>query len=263
VLAPAAVTDTPLFVVEHVSRRYRLPRTSLFGPRRVLTAVDDVSFTLGREETLGVVGESGSGKTTLMKLLLGLEQPDSGSVTYLGQFLRREVQVVFQDPASALDPRMRVGDIITEPLHVLRIPGDHKARLAELLDAVGLSRAVASRYPHEFSGGQRQRIAIARALAPRPRVLIGDEPVSALDVSVRAQILNLLEDLRVGFQLTLILVSHDLSVVRHMTDRVLVMQHGHVVETGSTRAVFRAPQHAYTRLLLESIPRLRTQASRK
>jgi peptide/nickel transport system ATP-binding protein len=135
--------------------------------------------------------------------------------------------------------------------------------LKELLDAVGLPLGYARRYPHEFSGGQRQRIAIARALASHPRVLIGDEPVSALDVSVRAQILNLLEDLRVGFQLTLILVSHDLSVVRHMTDRVLVMQEGKVVEEGSTRQVFRAPQHPYTRLLLDSIPRLRTQASRK
>jgi peptide/nickel transport system ATP-binding protein len=252
-----------LFSVEHVSRRYALPRTRLFGPRRVLTAVDDVSFDLRREETLGVVGESGSGKTTLMKLLLGLEPPDTGSVTYRGQSLRREVQVVFQDPASALDPRMRVGDIILEPLRVLRIPGDHAARLRELLDAVGLPLAYARRYPHEFSGGQRQRIAIARALAPRPRVLIGDEPVSALDVSVRAQILNLLEDLRVGFHLTLILVSHDLSVVRHMTDRVLVMQQGRVVEAGPTVQVFRAPRHPYTRLLLDSIPRLKVQASRK
>jgi peptide/nickel transport system ATP-binding protein len=158
---------------------------------------------------------------------------------------------------------MRVGQIILEPLQVLRIGGDHQARLKELLDAVGLPLGYARRYPHEFSGGQRQRIAIARALASHPRVLIGDEPVSALDVSVRAQILNLLEDLRVGFQLTLILVSHDLSVVRHMTDRVLVMQEGKVVEEGSTRQVFRAPQHPYTRLLLDSIPRLRTQASRK
>jgi peptide/nickel transport system ATP-binding protein len=257
------VTREPLFVVDHVSRRYPLPRTSLFGPRRVLTAVDDVTFELDREETLGVVGESGSGKTTLMKLLLGLEKPDGGTVSYRGESLRREVQVVFQDPASALDPRMRVGEIITEPLTVLRIAGDHQARLAELLEAVGLPRAAARRYPHEFSGGQRQRIAIARALAPRPSVLIGDEPVSALDVSVRAQILNLLEDLRVGFQLTLILVSHDLSVVRHMTDRVLVMQGGRIVEQGATREVFRGPRHPYTQLLLESIPRLPTQASRR
>ncbi|HEY3061269.1 MAG TPA: ATP-binding cassette domain-containing protein [Chloroflexota bacterium] len=246
-----------LFRVEHVSRRYVLPRTRLFGPRATLTAVDDVSFVLAREETLGIVGESGSGKTTLMKLLLGLEPPDTGSVTYTGQSLRREVQVVFQDPGSALDPRMRVDDIILEPLRVLGIGGDRRARLRELLDAVGLPAASARRYAHEFSGGQRQRIAIARALAPHPRVLIGDEPVSALDVSVRAQILNLLEDLRVGFQLTLVLVSHDLSVVRHMTDRVLVMQNGRVVEEGPTHEVFRAPRHSYTRLLLDSIPRLK------
>ena len=251
-----------LFRVEHVTRRFLLPRTRLFAARRVLTAVDDVSFELRREETLGVVGESGSGKTTLMKLLLGLDRPDAGSVAYLGTSLRREVQVVFQDPASALDPRMRVGEIILEPLRVLRIQEDRQARLAELMEAVGLPRAYARRYPHEFSGGQRQRIAIARALAPRPRVLIGDEPVSALDVSVRAQILNLLEDLRVGFQLTLILVSHDLSVVRHMTDRVLVMQQGRIVEEGTTRDVFRAPRHPYTRLLLDSIPRLRRQTLR-
>ena len=248
-----------LFEVQHVTRRYALPRTTLFGPRRSTTAVDDVSFELAREETLGIVGESGSGKTTLMKLLLGLERPDAGIVHYLGGALHREVQIVFQDPASALDPRMRVDQIILEPLQVLRIGGDHRQRLAELMDAVGLPMAYARRYPHEFSGGQRQRIAIARALAPHPRVLIGDEPVSALDVSVRAQILNLLEDLRVNFQLTLILVSHDLSVVRHMTDRVLVMQHGRVVEEGRTRDVFRSPANAYTRLLLDSIPRLKAR----
>ncbi len=262
-LASVKLGAEPLFRVEHVSRRFLLPRTRLFGPRRAITAVDDVSVVLNREDTLGIVGESGSGKTTLVKLLLGLERPDSGRVTYTGQSLRREVQVVFQDPASALDPRMRVDDTILEPLRILRIEGDHRARLHELLDAVGLPRASAKRYPHEFSGGQRQRIAIARALAPRPRVLIGDEPVSALDVSVRAQILNLLEDLRVDFQLTLVLVSHDLSVVRHMTDRVVVIREGKIVEEGPTRDVFKAPQHAYTRLLLDSIPRLKTQASRR
>jgi peptide/nickel transport system ATP-binding protein len=246
-----------LFRVEHVTKSYRLPRTRLLAPAGRVVAVKDVSFELRQEETLGVVGESGSGKTTLMKLLLGLERPDSGSVTYMGHSLRREVQVVFQDPASALDPRMRVDQIVLEPLRVLGLSGDHRARLRELLDAVGLPRDAALRYPHEFSGGQRQRIAIARALAPRPRVLIGDEPVSALDVSVRAQILNLLEDLRVNFQLTLLLVSHDLSVVRQMTDRVLVMRAGEVVEEGFTKQIFRAPRHPYTRLLLDSIPRLR------
>jgi peptide/nickel transport system ATP-binding protein len=251
------VTTEALFRVEHATKRFALPRTRLVGPRPSTTAVDDVSFELRREETLGVVGESGSGKTTLMKLLLGLERADAGTVTYLGSSLRREVQVVFQDPASALDPRMRVDEIILEPLHVLRIGGDRRARLRELLEAVGLPQDAAQRYPHEFSGGQRQRIAIARALAPRPRVLIGDEPVSALDVSVRAQVLNLLEDLRVDFQLTLVLVSHDLSVVRHMCERLLVMRAGRIVEAGPTRDIFRAPQHPYTRLLLDSIPRLK------
>jgi len=257
------MTADVLFEVERVSKSFALPRTRLLGPRPMLTAVRDVSLILRREETVGVVGESGSGKTTLVKLLVGLEIPDSGSVRYFGKSLRHDVQVVFQDPASALDPRMRVDEIIIEPLHVLGIRGDRAARVRELLDAVGLPAASARRYPHEFSGGQRQRIAIARALAPHPRVLIGDEPVSALDVSVRAQILNLLEDLRVGFQLALVLVSHDLSVVRHMADRVLVMRAGEVVEEGVTREVFRNPRHAYTRLLLDSIPRLPAQASRK
>ena len=246
-----------VFRVEHLTKRYRLARTRLFAARTTLTAVDDVTFDLRQEETLGVVGESGSGKTTLMKLLLGLERPDSGGVTYFGESQRREVHVVFQDPVSALDPRMRVEDIILEPLRVLGIGGDRKARARELLEAVGLPTYAAQRYPHEFSGGQRQRIAIARALAPNPRVLIGDEPVSALDVSVRAQILNLLEELRAHFHLTLVLVSHDLSVVRHMSDRVLVMSRGKIVEQGATRDIFREPSHPYTRLLLESIPRLR------
>ena len=246
-----------LFDVQGLTKSYRLPRGSLWRAPRTVTAVRDVSFELFRGETLGVVGESGSGKTTLVRLMLGLERPDSGQAVYRGASLRREVQVVFQDPASALDPRMRVGDIILEPLRVMRLPGDRAARLAELLSAVGLAPRAARRYPHEFSGGQRQRIAIARALAPRPRVLLADEPVSALDVSVRAQILNLLEDLRVGYDLTLVLVSHDLSVVRHLSDRVLVMRGGEIVERGETRAIFRSPQHPYTRMLLESIPTLR------
>jgi peptide/nickel transport system ATP-binding protein len=252
-----------LFEVRGLTRSYRLPRTSLRRPPRVLAALRDVSFDLLRGESLGIVGESGSGKTTLLRLMLGLERPDAGHAIYRGASLRHEVQVVFQDPASALDPRMRVAAIVLEPLKVMRIPGEPTTRLEELLDAVGLPRAAARRYPHEFSGGQRQRIAIARALAPRPRVLLADEPVSALDVSVRAQILNLLEDLRVGYELTLVLVSHDLSVVRHMCDRVLVMSGGEVVEEGETRALFRAPRHPYTRTLLESIPRLGRRLPRR
>jgi ABC-type glutathione transport system ATPase component len=246
-----------LFEVRGLTRRYRLPRTALLRPPRVLTALRDVSLDVRGGESLGVVGESGSGKSTLLRLMLGLERPDAGTVVYRGGSLRREVQVVFQDPASALDPRMRVADIVLEPVRAMRLPGDRGATVAALLDAVGLPRAAAGRFPHEFSGGQRQRIAIARALAPRPRVLLADEPVSALDVSVRAQILNLLEDLRAGYDLTLVLVAHDLSVVRHMCDRVVVMHAGEVVESGDTRAIFRGPRHPYTRALLESIPTLR------
>jgi ABC-type glutathione transport system ATPase component len=251
------VSGEALFEVRGVSKRFRLPRASLLRRPGLVTAVDDVSFELNEGETLGVVGESGSGKTTLMRLMLGLEKPDQGQIEYRGGALRREVQAVFQDPVSALDPRMRVADIVLEPLRVLRLPGDRRARLSEMLEAVGLSPSAGRLYPHEFSGGQRQRIAIARALAPRPRVLLADEPVSALDVSVRAQILNLLEDLRLGFGLTLVLVSHDLSVVRQMSDRVLVMYGGRIVEASATRQLFRAPQHPYTRTLLDSVPRLK------
>jgi peptide/nickel transport system ATP-binding protein len=248
-----------LFEVRGLTRRYRMARTALLRPPRTLTALRDVSFDLVRGESLGIVGESGSGKSTLLRLMLGLERPDAGRAEYRGGSLRREVQVDFQDPASALDPRMRVADIVLEPVRVMRLPGDHAAVLRELLEAVGLPHAARRRFAHELSGGQRQRVAIARALAPRPRVLLADEPVSALDVSVRAQILNLLEDLRVGYDLTLVLVSHDLSVVRHMCDRVLVMRAGEVVEAGATRALFRDPGHPYTRELLESIPRLRNR----
>ena len=203
-----------------------------------------------------MVGESGSGKSTLVRLLLGLERPDSGTVSYRGPNLRRDVQVVFQDPVSSLDPRMRVRQIVEEPLRVMGSDGSRRARVDDLLEAVGLPAGSADRFPHEFSGGQRQRIAIARALAPRPRVLLADEPVSALDVSVRAQILNLLEDLRSGFDLTLVLVSHDLSVVRHMCDRTAVMYLGEMVELGPTAELFQQPRHTYTRELLDSIPRL-------
>jgi ABC-type glutathione transport system ATPase component len=253
------VSGEALFQVRGVSKAFRLPRNSLLHRAALVKAVDDVSFELTEGETLGVVGESGSGKTTLIRLMLGLEKPDQGEVIYRGGSLRREVQAVFQDPVSALDPRMRVGDIVLEPLRVLRLREDRRARLAELLDAVGLHPSAARRYPHEFSGGQRQRIAIARALAPRPRVLLADEPVSALDVSVRAQILNLLEDLRLGFRLTLVLVSHDLSVVRQMSDRVLVMYRGRVVEAAGTLELFRSPRHPYTRSLLDSVPRLKNR----
>jgi len=211
------------------------------------------------------VGESGSGKTTLGRLLVGLDYPTAGDVRFEGEsivgrrerelrHLRRGVQMVFQDPMGSLDPRMTVGAIVAEPLAGLRAPGDHAARLAALLDAVGLPAGSARRYPHQFSGGQRQRIAIARALAPSPRVLIADEPVSALDVSVRAQVLNLLLDLADDLQLTVVFVSHDLSVVRFLCDRVAVLYQGEIVEQGLTADVYERPQHEYTRTLLAAVP---------
>jgi peptide/nickel transport system ATP-binding protein len=262
----------PLFVVDELTRTYN-------DAGRDVLALDAVSLEVGQGERLGIVGESGSGKSTLVRLMTGLDRPTSGTVSFAGQtvsgrperelgFLRAAVQLVFQDPRSSLDPRMRVGDIITEPLRsrlVRRQLGegiDHRQRLAEVLDAVDLPADSADRFPHEFSGGQRQRIAIARALAPKPEVLIADEPVSALDVSVRAQVLNLLSDLVRDQGLTLVLVSHDLQVVRHLCDTVVVMQAGRIVEHGATRSVYAGPESDYTRSLLAAIPRIRTAGSR-
>lgn len=237
------------------------------GFRRGVRALDNVDVVLHRGRSLGIVGESGAGKSTILNVLLGIEAPSTGTVSFHGETLdtgsraqmarfRREVQVVFQDPKTSLDPRMRVGAIVAEPLRCLKIPGDHATRIREVLDAVGLDPAVVSRYPNEFSGGQRQRIAIARALAPSPTVLIGDEPVSALDVSVRMQILDLLESLTARFGLTLLLVSHDLAVVGRLCDEILVLQGGRVVEAGTPRDLFSAPRSAYTKRLLDSVPRL-------
>ena len=266
-LTPARKRPRTVYEARGLVRTYAGPRESLRRPPAQLQALRGVSLAIAAGETLGIVGESGSGKSTLVRILLALDQPQAGVVEYEGEQvsglaesrlrrLRREVQVVFQDPASSLDPRMRVGDTVAEPLRSLRVAGDQQARVAEVLAAVGLEADAARRYPHQFSGGQRQRIAIARALAPGPRVLFADEPVSALDVSVRAQILNLLRDLKQRLDLTLVLVSHDLSVVRHVCDQVMVMYLGRVVEAGPTGDVFASPQHPYTRLLLESAPTL-------
>jgi ABC-type glutathione transport system ATPase component len=249
-----------------VVRRYRRPRRSLTRPGPVVQALRGVDLDIGYGERFGIVGESGSGKSTLIRLLAGLDRPTSGSIRFAGKeiaraperslkFLRRDLQMVFQDPMGSLDPRMKVGDIIREPLIALGHP-DARGRVAELLDAVGLPAAAADRYPHQFSGGQRQRISIARALSPRPKVLVADEPVSALDVSVRAQILNLLMDLVDEFSLTLVFVSHDLSVVRHVCDTVAVMRDGEIVERGATESVYDNPRHPYTQALLAAAPTL-------
>ena len=251
----------------------RLGRVYGRGAQRVV-GLDEVDLVVERGARLGIVGESGSGKSTLVRLMAALDQPTTGEVRFDGRpvsgvrerdlgFLRRQVQLVFQDPRSSLNPRMKVRDIITEPLRSRLIRReladiDPGARVRELMESVDLPYALADRYPHEFSGGQRQRIAIARALAPRPDVLIADEPVSALDVSVRAQVLNLLADLVDAYGLTLVFVSHDLAVVRHVCSEAVVMQRGRIVERGPTVELFQDPRQEYTRRLLAAVPRFRT-----
>ena len=239
----------------------------LFSSQTVVHAVDGVSLSVRRGETLAVVGESGCGKSTLGRLLLRLIEPTAGDVLYEGRSilsldqgemrrLRRELQIIFQDPFASLNPRMTVGDIVGEPiwLHGLGKGAQRREQVAELLRTVGLLPAHANRYPHEFSGGQRQRIGIARALAGEPKLIVGDEPVSALDVSIQAQIVNLLEDLKDRFGLTLVIVAHDLAVIRHMSDRVAVMYLGEIVELSATDDLFDRPLHPYTQALLTAIP---------
>lgn len=232
-----------------------------------IKAVDDVSFDVYRGETLGLVGESGCGKTTTGKCILRLEQPTSGSVVFEGRdvlkmnseqlrALRREMQIIFQDPYGSLNPRMTVGDIVGEAfaIHGIASGRERVKRVEDLLKVVGLSPYHARRYPHEFSGGQRQRIGIARALALRPKLIICDEPVSALDVSIQSQILNLLKDLQDDFQLTYIFIAHDLSVVQHISDRVGVMYLGRFVELTDSEKLYSSPKHPYTQALLSAIP---------
>jgi ABC-type glutathione transport system ATPase component len=256
----------PVIQVTDVVRDYRRPRTSLLRPAPVVHALRGVSLEVKAGERFGIVGESGCGKSTLLRILAGLDRATSGQVVVEGtditrlperrlRFLRKSLQLVFQDPMSSLDPRMRVHDIIAEPLVVQGHPATGQ-RVREVLEEVGLSADAGDRYPHQFSGGQRQRISIARALAPRPRILVADEPVSALDVSVRAQVLNLISDLVDELSLTLVFVSHDLSVVKHVCDRVAVMNRGQIVETGATGDVYAAPSHQYTRKLVSAIPTL-------
>jgi oligopeptide/dipeptide ABC transporter ATP-binding protein len=259
-----AGSDEPGIVVEDLVRDYQRPRTSLTRPGQTVHALRGVSFQVTAGERFGIVGESGCGKSTLLRLLAGLDRPTSGRVVVEGtdiaplperrlQFLRERLQMVFQDPMSSLDPRMRVRDIVAEPL-VAQGSRAPQARVIELLTEVGLSESAVHRYPHQFSGGQRQRISMARALAPSPGILLADEPVSALDVSVRAQVLNLISDLVDELDLTLVFVSHDLSVVRHLCDRVAVMNAGEIVETGTVEEIWRDPQHPYTQRLLAAVP---------
>jgi peptide/nickel transport system ATP-binding protein/oligopeptide transport system ATP-binding protein len=258
---------TALLAVRNLRKSFPLAGAGLGAPRRLLRAVDGVSFDISPGETLGLVGESGCGKSTVGKLLLRLIEADSGSIRFHGEELvglpnramtplRRQLQMIFQDPFSSLNPRLKVGEIVAEPLliHGLATRRELPERAVELLRAVGLAAEHAGRYPHEFSGGQRQRIGIARALAVRPQLVIADEPVSALDLSIRAQIVNLLQDLQEQFGLTYLFISHDLSIVEHVCNRVAVMYLGRIVELAPAEALYAAPRHPYTEALLNAVP---------
>ncbi len=253
----------PLLEVRDAVRDYPLPRTRLIGPAPVFRAVDGVSFTLNKGESLGLVGESGCGKSTLARAILGLEPLQAGEIRAFGQrvgpsfpkALKSGIQVVFQDPYGSFNPRWKVARLVAEPFHLMGArPDDWRDRVAAALTDVGMEAGAMDRYIHEFSGGQRQRIAIARALILRPRIIVLDEAVSALDVSVRAQVLDLLARLQGEYGLAYLFISHDLSVVRAITDRVLVMRGGEIVEAGETQTVFSHPQHPYTRELIEAAP---------
>lgn len=263
-VTPFPADVRPLLEVRQLSQIYNLSRQTLLGPRPTLKVLDTIDFSVRAGEAVGLVGESGSGKTTLTRMLTGVERPGEGSVIYGGtdvwsggemhrKLFRRSVQVVLQNPRSSLDPRMRVGTSLLEPLRALKIEGDHAARVLEVLDQVGLDKNALERFPHEFSGGQLQRIAIARALMPGPKVLIADEPVSALDVSIQAQVLNLLKDLVRDLGLGLVFIAHDLSVVAYTTSKVYVMSSGKIVEVGKPLDLFRNPQAEATQALVGAV----------
>ncbi len=256
----------PLLEVRDLTKQFTRTQ-GLFSAPAVVRAVDGVSFTIDEGETFGLVGESGSGKTTAGRCILRLIEPSSGDVRFKGEDVlsfsrtrmrqaRRDMQIVFQDPYSSLNPRMRAGATVEEPLVIHRIGTrpQRRARVAELFELVGLDPSHLERYPHEFSGGQRQRIGLARALALNPSFVIADEPVSALDVSVQAQVINLLMDLQARLKLTYLFIAHDLRLVRHICSRVAVMYVGQIVEMGGTESLFAAPAHPYTRALLSAIP---------
>jgi ABC-type oligopeptide transport system ATPase subunit len=257
---------TPLLDVRRLSKHF-VRRRSLFAPASVVQAVDTVSFAIAERETFGLVGESGSGKTTTARCLLRLVEPTSGEVFFRGENvltlsrtrlrdMRRHMQIVFQDPYASLNPRLRVRQTVEEPLAIHRVGtlASRRERVAELLTLVGLDPSLGERYPHEFSGGQRQRIGLARAIALNPSFIVADEPVSALDVSIQAQVVNLLMDLQARFGLTYLFIAHDLRLVEHVCSRVAVMYRGRIVEIADTRTLFTSPRHPYTQALLSAVP---------
>jgi oligopeptide/dipeptide ABC transporter ATP-binding protein len=256
-----------LIEIQKLNKKYSLESGILNSKKRVIPAVNNVSLQIYKGETLGLVGESGCGKSTLARLIAVLEKPSSGNIYFKGEdiFLydkkalkayRRNVQLIFQDPYSSLNPRKSAASIIKEPLTIHRIGNKNQRQesVVELMEKVGLNKEQTNRYPHEFSGGQRQRIGIARALVLKPELIIADEPVSALDVSIQAQILNLLKDLKQDFGLTYLFISHDLNVIRHMSDRIAVMYLGQIVELAGNSEIYEHPFHPYTRMLLSALP---------
>jgi ABC-type glutathione transport system ATPase component len=259
--------EVPLLEARNLVKVFSSDAGIIGGTTRTTRAVDDVSLTIEAGETLGLVGESGSGKSTLGRLILRLIEPTSGTVTFAGKdvtamgsrelrALRRDMQIIFQDPFASLDPRMKVLDIVTEPLIIHNERGNLKQRASELMRAVGMDGSALARYPHEFSGGQRQRIGIARALALKPKFIVCDEPVSALDVSVGGQTVNLLRQLQKDFGLTYLFISHSMPIVRYLATRIAVMSRGHIVETGNAEQITARPAHEYTRKLLEATPEI-------
>lgn len=256
-----------LLNVQNLYKHYPIRRPNTFAKHDQLKAIDGISFSIEKGETLGLVGESGCGKTTTRRMILGIEPVTGGKIFFEGEEIndlkgqslknfRRQAQVIYQDPYSSLDPTWKIGAIIGEALilHGMKDKGERKKRVLELMEKVGLRPDYYNRFPHEFSGGQRQRIGVARAIALNPKFIVADEPVSALDVSIQAQVLNLLKDLQKEFSLTYLFISHDLSVVRHISDRVAVMYLGRIVEIAPTKSLFSTAAHPYTQLLLKSVP---------